>query len=187
MPDSLWPHGLQPTRLFCPWDFPGKNIGVGCHFLLQGIFQTQGSNRDLLTAGRFFTDWATREANRKKCPLISTSSPKLISCLFDNTHDNKCKVISHSGFDLHFPDDEWCWACFHVPVIYLCLLWKNVYSNSLLIFASDCFMLLSCVNFLYIVDISSLDIICKYFLLFPRLSFHFTDEFLWCAEVFSLM
>ena len=26
--DSLWPHGLQPTRLFCPWNFPGKNTGV---------------------------------------------------------------------------------------------------------------------------------------------------------------
>ena len=32
--DSLWPHGLQPTRLFYPWNFPGKNTGVGCHFLL---------------------------------------------------------------------------------------------------------------------------------------------------------
>ena len=30
------PHGLQPTRLLCPWDFPGKDTGVGCHFLLQG-------------------------------------------------------------------------------------------------------------------------------------------------------
>ena len=37
-------HGLQPTRLLCPWDFPGKNTGVGCHFLLQGIFPTPGSN-----------------------------------------------------------------------------------------------------------------------------------------------
>ena len=27
----LQPHGLQPTRLLCPWDFPGKNTGVGCH------------------------------------------------------------------------------------------------------------------------------------------------------------
>ena len=33
--DSLRPHGLQPTRLLCPWDFPGKNTGVGCHFLLR--------------------------------------------------------------------------------------------------------------------------------------------------------
>ena len=44
MSDSVRPHGLWPTRLLCPWDFPGKNTGVGCHFLLQGIFPTQGSN-----------------------------------------------------------------------------------------------------------------------------------------------
>ena len=45
--DSLWPHGLQPTRLLSPWDSPGKSTGVGCHFLLQGIFPTQGSNLGL--------------------------------------------------------------------------------------------------------------------------------------------
>ena len=33
--DSVWPHRQQPTRLLCPWDSPGKNTGVGCHFLLQ--------------------------------------------------------------------------------------------------------------------------------------------------------
>ena len=33
--DSLRPRGLQPTGLLHPWDFPGKNTGVGCHFLLQ--------------------------------------------------------------------------------------------------------------------------------------------------------
>ena len=33
--DSLQPHGLQPARLLCPWDSPGKNTGVGCHFLLR--------------------------------------------------------------------------------------------------------------------------------------------------------
>ena len=36
VPDSLQPHGLQPTRLLRPWDFPGKSTGVGCHCLLQG-------------------------------------------------------------------------------------------------------------------------------------------------------
>ena len=42
-------HGeLQHTRLLFPWDFPGKNTGVGCHFFLQGIFPTQGRNLHLL-------------------------------------------------------------------------------------------------------------------------------------------
>ena len=35
MSDSVWPHRWQLTRLPHPWDSPGKNIGVGCHFLLQ--------------------------------------------------------------------------------------------------------------------------------------------------------
>ena len=36
------------TGSLCPWDSPGKNTGVGCHFLLQGIFPTQGSNPSVL-------------------------------------------------------------------------------------------------------------------------------------------
>ena len=48
MSASLQPYRLQPTRLLCPWDFPGKNTGMGCHALLQGIFLTQGSNLCLL-------------------------------------------------------------------------------------------------------------------------------------------
>ena len=42
--DSLEPCELQPAMLLCPWDFPGKNTAVGCHFLLQGIFLTQRLN-----------------------------------------------------------------------------------------------------------------------------------------------
>ena len=42
--NSLQYHGLQPTRLPYLWNSPGKNTGVGCHSLLQGIFPTQGSN-----------------------------------------------------------------------------------------------------------------------------------------------
>ena len=39
---------LRPYSLLCPWDSPGKNTGVGCHFLIQGIFLTQGANLALL-------------------------------------------------------------------------------------------------------------------------------------------
>ena len=44
----VWPLRLLPARFLCPWDFPGKNTGVCCHFLLQGIFLTQGLNPRLL-------------------------------------------------------------------------------------------------------------------------------------------
>ena len=46
--DSLGSHGQQPTRLLCPWDSPGKNTGVGCCSLLQGIFPNQGLNQGLV-------------------------------------------------------------------------------------------------------------------------------------------
>ena len=47
MSDSLWPHELCPTSLLSPWSSLGKNTGGSCHFLLQGIFPTQGSNLGL--------------------------------------------------------------------------------------------------------------------------------------------
>ena len=45
--DSVLPHGLQPTRLLCPWDSPRKKTRVSCHALLQGIFPNQGWNPGL--------------------------------------------------------------------------------------------------------------------------------------------
>ena len=65
---TLQPPGLQPTQALCPWDYPGKNTGVGCHFLLQGLFLTQGSNSSLrslgspILSGGFFTTSPTQEA-----------------------------------------------------------------------------------------------------------------------------
>ena len=48
MSNSLWPHGLMPARLLCPWNSPGKNTGEGCQFLLQRVFWIQGLNPHLL-------------------------------------------------------------------------------------------------------------------------------------------
>ena len=45
--NSFQPYGLQHAKLLCPWDCPGKNTGVGCHALLQGILPTQGLNPGL--------------------------------------------------------------------------------------------------------------------------------------------
>ena len=49
MSDSLQPHELSPAKLLSPWNFLSKNTRVGCHFLLQGFFLTQGSNPCLLS------------------------------------------------------------------------------------------------------------------------------------------
>ena len=55
--DSLRPHGLQPARLLCPWNSPGKNTGVGCHFLLQGIVPPKNKSWISWAAGGFFPIW----------------------------------------------------------------------------------------------------------------------------------
>ena len=60
---SLWPCGLQPPRLLCPWDSPGKNPGVSCHVLLQEIFPTQGSNLCILCF--LHCRWITPESPEK--------------------------------------------------------------------------------------------------------------------------
>ena len=51
-------HGLQPASIFCPWDSPGKNTGMGCHFLLQGNLPNSGTEPTFpaspALAGEFF-------------------------------------------------------------------------------------------------------------------------------------
>ena len=54
--DSLRSQGLKPARLLCPWNFPGKNTGVGCHFLLQRILPTLRSNLRLLSLQHWQAD-----------------------------------------------------------------------------------------------------------------------------------
>ena len=55
--DSVRPHRRQPTRLLCPWDSPGKNAGVGCHFLLQ-CMKVESESEVSLSRVRFLaTPW----------------------------------------------------------------------------------------------------------------------------------
>ena len=66
-------------RLLCPWNFPGKNTGVSCYFLLQGIFSTQGSNLGLLHCrskppGKPLPSWL----GSKALFLLSSSATSLI-------------------------------------------------------------------------------------------------------------
>ena len=55
-------HGLYPTRLLCSWHFPGKKTGVGCHFLLQGIFLIQGLIPSLLYC-RWILYWPSHQGS----------------------------------------------------------------------------------------------------------------------------
>ena len=122
MSNSLQPHGvyglyeLQPARLLCPWDFPGKNTGVGCHFLLQRIFPTEGLNLHLLHCRRILYHCAILLYTllfaiylRSKMSLFSkTVFHKLI---LDNGYlATLCGLINYRVFCLFF---FFCfWFCF---------------------------------------------------------------------------
>ena len=78
------PHGLWgSTSLLCPWDFPGKNTRVGCHFLLQGIFLTSGIERasPTLQAGSLLL------SHQGSAPVMIYHSPQPRSKLASEDHD----------------------------------------------------------------------------------------------------
>ena len=78
-------HKLQPTRLLCPWDSPGKNTGLGCHFLLQGIFPAQELNTGLPQC---------RKPSKCKSPLIKNDLIK--------NEDYGWLLISQAEPSLHY-------------------------------------------------------------------------------------
>ena len=72
---SLQPHRLQPARLLYPWDSQGKNTGLGCHVLLQGIFLTQELNLHLLR----FLHWQVGSLS-----LVPHGKPNIQKIIFKN-------------------------------------------------------------------------------------------------------
>ena len=121
MSDSLRPHGVEPTRLLCPLNFPGKNTGVGCHFLLQQIFPTQGLNLHHLHCRLILYHWATKEVPRVVC-FPSTFLENLGACLWSTpweqavwpwalpsvpTQGSLHLEVSHSPGPPHLPLPAW--------------------------------------------------------------------------------
>ena len=72
--------------------------------------------KDLHTV--FHSSYTNLPTNNVQGFSFSTFSPNLV-LISDNSYSDKCKVIAHSGFDLHCPDNLWYWVPFHVPVGYL--------------------------------------------------------------------
>ena len=87
---SLWPHGPWLARLLCQWDFPGKNTGVSCHFLLQRIFPTQESNLPLLQCRWILYHWATGEA----CYTLTRSPRRQRKAYFQKNKKRRREIFS---------------------------------------------------------------------------------------------
>ena len=71
----------DPARLLCPWNFPDRNTGAGCHFLLQGSFLTQGSNPSLLR----LLHWQAGSLPQHYLGSPQPDSAMLIHCALSNT------------------------------------------------------------------------------------------------------
>ena len=94
---QMTPWTVEPARLPCLWDFPGKDTGVSCHFLLQRIFPNQGSNPHLLHCRQILYCWATREAHtmiiHNKINNNSSTQWNISSHFFFSTCLKKCHFM----------------------------------------------------------------------------------------------
>ena len=94
---TLLLHGLQPTRLLCPWDYSSNSAGVGCHFLLQGIFPTQGL---------WLLHWQA-----DSLPLIDLGSPQDYVVRLLNITLLRSHYCFHSFSCVLFSANPWTAAC----------------------------------------------------------------------------
>ena len=105
--NSLRPYRLHPTKLFCPWNFPGKNIRVGCHFLLQGIFLTEESNPSLLRLLHWQVD---------SLPLKHLGNPFLLQTLLTNSEMSCFQSESNWDCWIHQHCSLYTHVCMHTFV-----------------------------------------------------------------------
>ena len=87
-------------------DFLGKNTGVGCHFLLQGIFLTQGSNPRLLHCGWIFYHFVTREVQELRREALKSQCSDLQEEVTAQMQD--IFVREHMGLVLHVLTEAGC-------------------------------------------------------------------------------
>ena len=100
--DSFRPHGLKPARLLCPWNSPGKNTGVCCHFLLQGIFLTQGLNLLVVTMPQPMWFTVTKTSTEHSC-----AQPMAGACKHRN-HEHWFPTLEGSSEDQTWLRESYC-------------------------------------------------------------------------------
>ena len=94
MTSCLRPHGLYPSRCLCPWDFPGENTGMGCHFLLLGVIVTPGIKpASPAWAGGFSTTEPPRKPTKQATFMIKNKMWKCLFVLYTNTSKDEVEWV----------------------------------------------------------------------------------------------
>ena len=112
MSDSSQPHGLQPTRLLHPWDFPGKSTGVGCHCLLKSRDITLPTKVCLARAVVFpvlvcgCASWTLKKAEHQRILNCGVGEDywESLGLQGNPTSPSKRKLV----MNIHWKD--WCWS-----------------------------------------------------------------------------
>ena len=106
--NSSWPHGLRPTRLLCPWDFPGKSTGVGCHCLVSyasscALCSVVSNSLDLMACnlpgssvyGIFqarILEWVAISFSRESSPHKDQTRISCVSCIAGSSLPSKPSI-----------------------------------------------------------------------------------------------
>ena len=98
----------------CPWNFPGKNNGVGCHFLLQGIFLTQGSNPHLLCLLRWQVDYLLLKPPGK--PINHIISSQLLKNFVKRNQGNKVGNLDNTWLENHLNFCEFIFVPYEIKL-----------------------------------------------------------------------
>ena len=125
MSDSLQSYGPYPARISCPWDSPGKNTGVGYHFLLQRIFLTQGSNPHLLL---LHCRWILYPLRHLRSPFNEGEFPLFVHFTNHLLLKNDLLCVRHPYFSFTsallvfqipgwFPVWKWGFYCFYTSYV----------------------------------------------------------------------